>query len=117
MIGSRRTRLVLGLAAGLASACGFASADLESSRAERRTLEDVCLLTGELRALRSTEISTPRIEQGQPQIQWLAEDGAEVKEGDLLVAFDNSSTVAGIEEKRTALTVAEIQRESREREL
>lgn len=117
MIGSRRTRMVLGLAAGLASGCGFASADLESSRVERRSLEDVFLLTGELRALQSMEISTPRIEQGQPQIQWLAEDGTEVKEGDLLVAFDNSSTVAGIEEKRTALTVAEIQRESREREL
>jgi multidrug resistance efflux pump len=70
---------------------------------ERRDVEDVFLLTGELQALRSVPIATPRFEGGGVQIKWLAEDGAEVREGDRVVEFDSTRVLASLEERRTRL--------------
>jgi HlyD family secretion protein len=80
-------------------------------------LEDVFLLSGELRAVRSDEIGVPRTETGQVQITWMAEDGAEVKQGDRVVEFEGTSVQAALEERRNRLKQAEIERESRERAL
>ena len=82
---------------------------------ERRAVEDVFLLTGEIEAVRSTLIATPMLEQ--PQIRWLADDGAAVAEGDPVVEFDSASVLAKLEEQRTRLVQAEIQLESKDREL
>ena len=74
-------------------ACGRGRADsgAVSPRAELRVtskpVEDVFLLTGELRAVRSVSLVTPRSE-GELQIRWMAEDGAEVKEGERVAEFD-----------------------------
>jgi HlyD family secretion protein len=80
-------------------------------------LEDVFLLTGELRAVRSDELGVPRTETGQVQITWMAEDGAEVKQGDRVLEFEGTSVQAQLEERRNRLKQAEIERESRERAL
>jgi multidrug resistance efflux pump len=79
-----------------------------------RTVEDVFLLTGELRAVRSESIVTPRSE-GPLQIRWMAEDGSEVAEGDRVLEFDAATVIQRIEERRLRLRQAENERESRER--
>src|SRR5262245_7046591 len=66
----------------------------------RGALEDVFLLTGELRAVRSAEIGVPRTETGQVQITWLAEDGSDVKEGDRVLEFEGTSAQSTLEERR-----------------
>ena len=82
---------------------------------ERRGVEDVFFLTGEIQAVRSAQITAPMLEQ--PQIRWLADDGAPVAEGDRVVEFDSASVLANLEEQRTRLVQAEIQLESKDREL
>ena len=88
--------------------------DDRDGRVSRRSVEDVFLLTGELAAVRSTSIVTPR-GRGPLQIRWLAEDGAEVNEGDPLVDFDASNLIQTIEERRLQLEQAVIRREAAER--
>jgi RND family efflux transporter MFP subunit len=78
-----------------------------------RPIEDVYLLTGELAAVRSIDLTTPRSDAWQVQIKWLAEDGAELKAGDRAVEFDNSQIVQTIEEKKLALFQADVNLESR----
>jgi multidrug resistance efflux pump len=86
------------------------------ARAVRRPVEDVFLLTGELRAIRSASIVTPRGE-GPLQIRWMVEDGTEVAEGERVVEFDAARLIQSIEERRLRLRQAENERESRERTL
>ena len=114
------------LVAACAAAGAFAcrSADGGSSgvpaaaeaRAVRRSLEDVFLLTGELTAVRSVSIVTPRSEEPL-QIRWMVDDGTDVAEGDRVVEFDASRVIQNIEERRLRLRQAENERESRERTL
>jgi multidrug efflux pump subunit AcrA (membrane-fusion protein) len=80
----------------------------------RKPVEDVFLLGGDLRAVRSESLNTPRGE-GELQIRWMAEDGSEVKEGERLVEFDAARLIQTIEERRLKLRQAENDRESRER--
>jgi len=83
-------------------------------RALRRSIEDVFLLAGELAAVSSTSIVSPRAE-GEMQIRWMAEDGADVREGERLVELDSSRLIQSIEERRLRLQQAVIDRESKER--
>jgi HlyD family secretion protein len=92
---------------------GAASTDRDE-RVVRKSVEDVFLLAGELVAVRSTSIVTPRSERPL-QIRWLAEDGADVDEGERLVEFDASSVIQTIEERRLQLEQAVIAREAAER--
>jgi multidrug resistance efflux pump len=85
-----------------------------NDRVARRAVEDVFLLSGELSAVRSTSIVTPR-GRGPLQIRWMAEDGAQVAEGDRLVDFDASDLIQTIEERRLQLEQAVIAREGAER--
>jgi multidrug resistance efflux pump len=97
---------------------GRADTGAASSGSELRVVmkpvEDVFLLTGELRSVRSYSLVTPRGE-GELQIRWMVEDGAEVKEGERLLEFDASRLIQTIEERRLRLRQAENDRESRER--
>ena len=106
------------LAAAVLPACGSGRADAPSPRGDlrvsRKPVEDVFLLTGELRSVRSVSLNTPRSE-GELQIRWMVEDGSEVKEGDRLVEFDAARLIQTIEERRLKLRQAENDRESRER--
>ena len=84
-------------------------------RVVAKPVEDVFLLPGELRSVRSVSVNTPRSEGDQLQIRWMVEDGSEVKEGDRLVEFDATRLIQTIEERRLKLRQAENDRESRER--
>jgi multidrug resistance efflux pump len=86
------------------------------AKAAHRPVEDVFLLTGELRAIRSASIVAPRSE-GPLQIRWMVEDGTEVAEGERVVEFDAARLIQTIEERRLRLRQAENERESRGRTL
>jgi multidrug resistance efflux pump len=109
------------LAAALLPSCGSGRADTGSavSGAELRVsagpVEDVFLLTGELRAVRSFPLVTPRGGERELQIRFMVDDGSEVKEGERLVEFDAARLIQTIEERRLKLRQAENERESRER--
>ncbi len=110
--------LLLACVAALATAgCARASAGAAAARGEarvvRKPVEDVFLLTGALRAVRSEALAAPRSE-GEIQIRWMVEDGSEVQKGDRLMEFDPTRLVQTIEERRLRLRQAEIDRESRE---
>jgi HlyD family secretion protein len=92
-----------------------ASAPAGEAVVTRRPVEEIFLLTGELRAVRSSSVVTPRGDE--LQIRWMVEDGTEVKEGDRVVEFDASRLIQNIEEKRLRLQQAENARESQERSL
>ena len=108
------------LLAGVLAACSGGRADTGTPaprgelRVSRKPVEDVFLLTGDLRAVRSVSLNTPRGE-GELQIRWMVEDGSEVKAGDRLVEFDAARLIQTIEERRLKLRQAENDRESRER--
>jgi HlyD family secretion protein len=100
--------------------CGGGRADLGSTgfqaemRVTSKAIQDVFLLTGELRSVRSSSLVSPRSE-GEIQIRWMAEDGKEVGESERLVEFDASRLIQTIEERRLKLQQAANERESRER--
>jgi HlyD family secretion protein len=75
--------------------------------------EDVFLLTGDMRAVRSHPLGTPRSDAWQVQIKWLAEDGSLVHAAEKVIEFDNTSITQGIEEKRLRLIQSEIDITSR----
>jgi hypothetical protein len=107
--------LAAALAAG--AACRSAAGSSEggpSSEAVvvRRPVEDVFLLTGELRAVRSASVVTPRSEN-ELQIRWMADDGADVAEGERVVEFDSARLLQSIEERRLKLRQARNELESR----
>jgi multidrug resistance efflux pump len=103
---------LLGLALGLASACELGcelgcELDCELGAGEdpnmrpsievtRGDLLVPVLLTGELAADESRVVSAPRTETYELSIRWLAEDGAEVKQGDRLVEFDDTALLDSI---------------------
>ncbi len=66
----------------------------------RGDLSERVLLTGELEAGSSVELSTPRTETWQLTIRWMAEDATLVKAGDRVLEFDNSSFTSGLTQKR-----------------
>ena len=68
----------------------------------RGTLERRVLLTGELKAVKAVDIVVPRTPAWQIPIRYMADDGAEVKEGQKVVEFDRQSFAATIDEKRLA---------------
>ncbi len=102
-----------------AAGCGRVAAGAPPGRGEARVVtravEDVFLLSGELRSVRSVSLITPRGE-GELQIRWMADDGAEIPEGGRVAEFDAARLIQTIEERRLRLRQAENDRESRERQ-
>jgi multidrug efflux pump subunit AcrA (membrane-fusion protein) len=84
-------------------------------RVSTKAVEDVFLLTGELRAVRSFTLATPRGGERELQIRWMVDDGADVKQGERLVEFDAARLIQTIEERRLKLRQAQNDREARER--
>ena len=76
-------------------------------------VEDLHLITGELKAIRSHQFTTPKSEAWNLQIKWLAEDGTQVGEGEKVIEFDNTAIAQGREEKKLRLIQAEIDLRSR----
>lgn len=65
------------------------------------------VLTGEIRSRNSEIIAVPRLPEWQTTIQWLAEDGAIVSEGDRVVELDNTSFASRLDQRQLAVTQAE----------
>ncbi|HEV8580809.1 MAG TPA: efflux RND transporter periplasmic adaptor subunit [Thermoanaerobaculia bacterium] len=98
--------LGLAVAASLAG-CSGAGARAEAPReageeltVRRGSFRQRVLLSGELAAARGEALIVPRTNAFQLAIRWMAEDGAVVKAGDPVVAFDNSQFASDLEEKR-----------------
>ena len=107
--------------AGGGAACRNASGSSADGRpgtvtVARRAVEDVFLLTGELRAVRAESVVAPRSERPL-QIRWMAEDGSDVAAGERVLELDSGGVIQNIEERRLRLRQAENESESRERTL
>jgi multidrug efflux pump subunit AcrA (membrane-fusion protein) len=105
-----------GLAAGLmALLCACAPASPEGPEPDapllvsRGALEQRLLLTGELEAARADELPTPRTEGWGVAIRWLAEDGATVREGDVVAELDNTAVLETISDLELAVIQAGIE--------
>jgi len=108
--------LLASVAGGISCQTAAGSSRTDSSHEAvvgRRSVEDVFLLSGELAAVRSASIVTPRGDR--LQIRWMAEDGSDVKEGERVIEFDSARLIQAIEELRLKVRQAENERESRER--
>ena len=78
----------------------------EELTARRGTFRQRVLLTGELAAERGEALVVPRTNTWQLQIRWMAPDGARIRAGDPVVAFDNSQFASDLEEKRLSASNA-----------
>ncbi|MBT8492547.1 MAG: efflux RND transporter periplasmic adaptor subunit [Deltaproteobacteria bacterium] len=98
--------LMLSVAASLA--CGGAGRDSEARIAvvERGEVSDRVLLTGSLEAIASNDLMAPATPVFRLNIQFLADDGSEVKKGDKVVEFDNSQLSTNLAEKEQAVLTA-----------
>jgi multidrug efflux pump subunit AcrA (membrane-fusion protein) len=67
------------------------------------------LLTGELRAVRATSIVAPETAIFQMRIQFLPEEGTEVRKGDPLVDFDNTALADRVLDLETRILDAQTQ--------
>jgi multidrug resistance efflux pump len=108
--------LLASCAAGISCRAASGASDGAASGeapAVRRPVEDAFLLTGELRAVRSVSIVTPRGE-GELQIRWMVDDGTDIGEGDRVVEFDSARLIQNIEDRRLRLRQAENERESKD---
>lgn len=115
----RTVQCALVVLAGSAVACGgvrAGSASTGEALVERRTVEDMFLLTGELAAVRAVELTAPRLPgmDGGMQVKWIAQDGAEVAKGDVVVELDNSRVSGTLEEGRTRAAQGAIALEQRQ---
>jgi multidrug efflux pump subunit AcrA (membrane-fusion protein) len=111
------TALLGAVAAACTPVAGSSRQDETTATVTRRTVEDVFLLTGELAAVRSTELTVPRVEGGRVQIKWLAEDGSEVDAGQTIAELDNTQVAQSLEDKRLRLAQAQIALDGREASL
>ncbi len=132
-LGTQRLRLVLALLAvfGAAGCSPARSADEKAAAPPARVpppgesapaaspaagrivtrgdFERELLLTGEIEAVRSLAIKSPQTAIFQMRIQFMAEEGTVVKEGDPLLDFDNSSLADRVRELETQILDAETQ--------
>jgi HlyD family secretion protein len=84
----------------------FAAGSGPTLTVTRGAFEDRVLLTGEIEAAASIELSSPRTDVWDLAIRWLAEDGSEVRAGDRLVEFDNTSILDKIGDYELAVVQA-----------
>ena len=86
------------------AACRSAEPPGSSSaiRAERAPSVSTHLLTGELVAERSVEITVPDVGIRPLEIRWMVENGATVAAGEPLFELDNSDLASRLEESRVA---------------
>lgn len=83
---------------------------------ERGPVTQTILLTGELEAENAVQLLTPRTENWQIAIKWLAEDGAAVKKGDRVVEFDNSSVIEKLGDLEVEVVEAGVELETQRAE-
>lgn len=116
-----RSRLGITLAlVAVSGACRAPDAVRPGARAVRQAtvtagaVHDVFLLTGEIAALHALDFGAPQTRGEPARLQWLAEDGAEVRAGDLVIGYDTSAVLAGLEDQRLRVSEAEIEWQARQ---
>ncbi|MDN4501672.1 HlyD family efflux transporter periplasmic adaptor subunit [Alteromonadaceae bacterium BrNp21-10] len=67
------------------------------------------LLTGQVASAKSQTVTAPKSTGWQIQIQWLEEEGAIVKEGDLIAVFDSGGIQTQLEQNQENLETQELQ--------
>lgn len=77
------------------------------SRLVRGTVEPVVLLTGELVAEDALRLTVPNVNIWPMNVRWIAEEGDEVAEGDMVVEFDNSQLASNLEVLRSSVVTAQ----------
>jgi multidrug efflux pump subunit AcrA (membrane-fusion protein) len=92
-------------------------AGVPAAQPVRGEYEEEILLTGELRAVRATTIVAPETSIFQMRIQFLPEEGTEVREGDPLLDFDNSALSDRVLDLETRILNAETQIAAKRSEL
>ena len=118
---NRRRRLAYLAALGVAT-CGAPGLTACASKGERagsvRTnaltvtrgdLQDTILMTGKLAAVRSENLVVPRTSSFRLSIRYMAEDGARVKKGDVVLEFDKADLSSRLEERKLEALEAENQ--------
>lgn len=109
----------------LLAACGGAPATTtspppavaEELAVERGDLHTRILLTGELDAEENLMLSAPDVDIFPVSIRWIVEDGDSVKEGDVVIDFDNTQLLSSYEDLLTAADEAEAQLEDEQARL
>lgn len=109
--------LFLGVAYGVAADTKPDSAEAsrvtgstEVYQVVRSDIVKTIIVSGELQAERSREISCPRIRSGfSSTITFMADEGANVSEGDRILEFDSSDLVSSKAEAERQLDEAELQ--------
>jgi multidrug efflux pump subunit AcrA (membrane-fusion protein) len=101
---------VLGVAtvAWQAAGPGVAAAGVETAEVVSGEFVDLLTLRGEVKAVRSVLITAPS-GAGELQIVSLAQNGSEVKKGDVVVRFDTTTVERQLAEKRSLLKQAEAE--------
>lgn len=108
-----------------AAACAGAVADAPPGPASRTATPTAMrgefvselLLTGELEAERSIAVNSPQTAIFQLRIQFLAEEGASVRKGEPLLAFDNSALADRVLDLETQILDAETQLLAKQNEI
>ena len=88
------------LAAGLASSTSWAKDSVNKIP---------LLLTGEVSSVQSQTVTAPKSEGWQIQIQWLAEEGAIVQQGDLIAVFDSGGIQTQLEDNEESMQTQKLQ--------
>lgn len=111
------SRIATQLSALMAAALGLfaCTGDGESARAAgaqaltvtRGDLQDVVLLTGKLAAVRSRTLEAPRTSAGRLSIRFMADDGARVQAGQVVLEFDTADLSSQLEERKLQALEAE----------
>lgn len=82
----------------------------------RGTFASEVVLAGELEAARGELLAVPPLPNWQTAIKWLAEEGAVVKAGDVVVELDNTALTSELETKRQSAMQAMQELQQRESE-
>lgn len=102
---------------GALVASGASASTRPDLTVRRGVFQERFVMTGELEAVRSNDLSVPQMPMWQTTIRWLESDGATVAKGQKVVEFDNVSFVSDLEEKRLRTVQAESDLDQKEAEI
>jgi hypothetical protein len=99
-------RTVIAAFASVAFACSDSSNDVATFKVEPITFARRVTADGTLNAVKATPVTTPQNAPRPMKVSWIAEDGALLKKGDVIVQFDATDfenlMLSGREDRATA---------------
>ena len=87
---------------------GAAGLDAETVEVTRGTFNDRATIRGEIKALRSQSLTAPS-DAGDLRILELAANGAKVRKGDVVIAFDTTALKQRFDEKQSDLRASQAE--------